>query len=224
MFRAFLLIVLGAFALPAWASVSDSEFQGSARIIPQTLLDQGYKSFGPLNLREFLRAIPSVAVAHVNQLAVLQPDGQSIRSFSAWSREGQRPVITFNDTFWSAVTPEMKNWVALNAYLSALGYDDHTYRLTFVLWFLTQKDPHEILKPAQWRGVLQEAKKAASLRPGALTGSGDLGGPLMMSIMIRQAVDKYHAYPGEEEREHLYSTVFWMMWNFNVESSWARKQ
>jgi hypothetical protein len=223
MFRILLLSFLTLLAIQVQAATpGDADFQESARVIPQLLLDEGQRAFGALDLRKFLTAINFVAIEHSQWFQIPQADGKSVRSFTAWSREGENRKVTLNDTLWSRTPPEMKSLVALNAYLSVLGYQDQTYSLTFVLWVLTQKNVREILTPPQNRGVIEQAKKAADIRSTENKGSGDLGGPMLKTVLIRNAVEKYSETPSDENREHLYSTVFWMIWNFNVESTWAK--
>lgn len=169
----FALLILPSLAHAAADAKLVNDFRSNARVLPQALINQGYRSIGTLDPAELLQDIDNIEVQAEANVEHAENDGAFhwLRQSAEWSRERQGS-IRFSAPFWQKTPMSDKPVLALHESLGARGFMDNDFACSSSVWTLTNPDSRASLHKQELAAVERVASGACQL---ALAGGGSTG-------------------------------------------------
>ncbi len=132
-------------------------FRSSASQIPSQLISLSIFQLGALNLRSLLNDIQFASIEFVAWCE--SPNGTpSKRYFTRFTHAPDHNKIFVNSKLWFSLSPDQQSEVALNAVLSAFGYNDALYQLTTALWFFSKPELRQGMTNAEFNAAWKLAQ------------------------------------------------------------------
>ncbi len=176
------------------------DFKSIALNSVQTLINQGYRNFGQLDLQKFFRDIQSVEVTYVAFLRYQSRSGTE-RASACWRVQGRNRSIRVNHWMWAYTESTDRSTISLHEFLGAFGFQDEHYEISAALSILSQSS-ESTLQP-ELIPSLRNIRRGQQLAGGSVTGvggGGDWIASKMKLAMYRMGLDELARAQTLEER------------------------
>lgn len=204
------LILLATSAQGASPQAIGEDFRAYAQDLPSRALSTGYRSFGHLDLSNFLGELQSLnvrvgkSVAHKQRMGGFNVE----RDGAQWDRNARS--ITVNGTRWPKTRASAKPMLAFHEALGATGYSDDNFGCSASIWALTDNRVRSTLSREELAHFERNAQGSCVMAGGSstgVTGGGDDYNVVIRMNAVEQYLGEMQRAGSQAERSNAFRTM-----------------